>query len=182
MSCTLASDEQDVEVFNPGGIGETLLQYNLPGGVSVPAGKALCVVNSNPTNLAFEVSARGYARRIERRPRGRSSPGRRTARSRNPPTVGIRRNASPSVGTTVSLTRHGRSTRTGASRFKWPPALARSIFSCGGMTVGGAASANRSALPRRRSRAARCRAGRRRSRLLACRRQLSDALFDGFDA
>jgi len=60
-SCTLASDERDIEVFNPGAIGETLLQYNLPGGVPVPAGKALCLINGDTTNLAFEVSARGYA-------------------------------------------------------------------------------------------------------------------------
>jgi len=60
-TCSSSSIDRIVEYFNPGGIGETLLQYDLPGGLSIPAGKALCVENLDPTNLNFEVAARGYA-------------------------------------------------------------------------------------------------------------------------
>ena len=49
-----------IEQFNPPGIGETTLPYDLPG-VALPAGTALCVRNSDPANLNFFVSARGYA-------------------------------------------------------------------------------------------------------------------------
>jgi hypothetical protein len=60
-SCSTSSTDRAVEFFNPSGIGETQLQYDMPGGLSVPAGKALCVINSDLTNLGFALSARGYA-------------------------------------------------------------------------------------------------------------------------
>jgi hypothetical protein len=60
-SCSASSIDRNIEFFNPSGIGETQLQYDLPGGLSVPAGKALCVINGDPANLSFAVSARGYA-------------------------------------------------------------------------------------------------------------------------
>jgi hypothetical protein len=59
-SCTIGSLNRVVEYFNPGGIGETQLQYDMPGGLSVPAGTALCMFNDDTTNLGFYVSARGY--------------------------------------------------------------------------------------------------------------------------
>ncbi len=60
-SCSTATIDRAIEIFNPGGIGETQLQYDMPGGLSIPAGKALCVVNNDSNNQAFTVSARGYA-------------------------------------------------------------------------------------------------------------------------
>ncbi len=60
-SCNLGTFDRIVEYFNPSGIGETQLQYDLPGGLSIPAGKGLCVQNSDTSNLGFEVSAHGYA-------------------------------------------------------------------------------------------------------------------------
>ncbi len=60
-SCSFSSIDRNVEFFNPDGIGETQLQYDMPGGLSIPAGKALCVINSDTTNLSFLVSAHGYA-------------------------------------------------------------------------------------------------------------------------
>jgi len=55
------ANERRIEDFTPAGLGETNLQYDLPGGLAVPAGKALCLQNFDPTNVRFEVSARGYA-------------------------------------------------------------------------------------------------------------------------
>jgi hypothetical protein len=60
-SCAVSSIDRRIEFLNPAGIGETQLQYDLPGGLAVPAGKALCVFNSDPANLGAQVSARGYA-------------------------------------------------------------------------------------------------------------------------
>ncbi len=60
-SCSALSLDRVVELFNPAGIGETQLQYDMPGGLSIPAGKALCVIDNDPAHLTFEVSARGYA-------------------------------------------------------------------------------------------------------------------------
>jgi hypothetical protein len=60
-TCSIASGDRTIEYFNPGGVGETVLPYDVPGGLPVPAGTALCVFNADTTNLAFEVSAWGYA-------------------------------------------------------------------------------------------------------------------------
>jgi hypothetical protein len=60
-TCSIPSGDRTIEFFNPGGVGETILPYELPGGLPVPAGKALCVFNADTTNLAFTVSAWGYA-------------------------------------------------------------------------------------------------------------------------
>jgi hypothetical protein len=43
---------------NPGGIGATALPYD--PGVVIPVGRALCVINGNPSNTSVEVYAAGY--------------------------------------------------------------------------------------------------------------------------
>jgi hypothetical protein len=60
-TCNYATLDRVIEVFTPAGIGETVLPYDMPGGLPVPAGKALCVRNTDPSNLAFDVGAYGYA-------------------------------------------------------------------------------------------------------------------------
>jgi hypothetical protein len=59
-TCTLGSEDRLIEVFTPAVVGETALSYDMPGGLPVPAGDAMCVYNSDPTNLAFYVMAYGY--------------------------------------------------------------------------------------------------------------------------
>ncbi len=60
-TCTSASLDRINEVVFPSGTSVTNLQYDLPGGLAVPAGKALCAYNVNTNSLGVEVSARGYA-------------------------------------------------------------------------------------------------------------------------
>lgn len=60
-SCTTGSLDRTVDAFTPAGIGETVLPYDMPGGLAIPAGKALCALNTDTTNVGFFVSARGYA-------------------------------------------------------------------------------------------------------------------------
>jgi hypothetical protein len=50
-----------LEMVNPGGVGITQLQYDLPGGMTIPAGKALCARISSPSSLLVEATAWGYS-------------------------------------------------------------------------------------------------------------------------
>lgn len=58
-TCNASSLDRDIEVINPAGIGETVLPYDLPGGLPVAAGRALCV--SKGGNVFSQASAWGYA-------------------------------------------------------------------------------------------------------------------------
>jgi hypothetical protein len=60
-SCSFASIETTMERVSPGGIGVTDLQYPVPGGMVVSAGKALCLDNGNPAVLDAYVTAWGYS-------------------------------------------------------------------------------------------------------------------------
>jgi hypothetical protein len=60
-SCSSASIDIEMEEVNPPGIGMTDLQYDIPGGMTIPAGKALCVWSADPAHLRAAVTAWGYA-------------------------------------------------------------------------------------------------------------------------
>jgi hypothetical protein len=60
-TCHLATLDLLMDRVNPGVVGVTLLQYDLPGGLTIPAGKALCALNSDPTHVGAEVTAWGYS-------------------------------------------------------------------------------------------------------------------------
>jgi len=60
-TCSVASLDLFMEAVNPPGVGVTDLQYDLPGGMTIPAGKALCMFGSNPGSLAADVTAWGYS-------------------------------------------------------------------------------------------------------------------------
>jgi hypothetical protein len=60
-TCSLASQDRNIDDFFPSGIGETVLPFDMPGGLPLQAGKAIGLHNFDPNNLTFGVSAYGYA-------------------------------------------------------------------------------------------------------------------------
>jgi hypothetical protein len=60
-TCSTASLDLVMEIVDPPGVGVTDLQYDLPGGMTIPAGKALCVGGSAPGSLSADVTAWGYS-------------------------------------------------------------------------------------------------------------------------
>jgi hypothetical protein len=80
-TCSFASLDQFLDLVNPGGIGSTQLQYDLPGGMPIPAGKALCMQDSSPTNLGAQVTAWGYSVPSTAVPATAPAPGSATGRA-----------------------------------------------------------------------------------------------------
>jgi hypothetical protein len=59
-TCSVASIDTRMEFVTPSGLGMTDVQYGVPGGMTIPTGKALCIQNSDP-NLQVLMTAWGYA-------------------------------------------------------------------------------------------------------------------------
>jgi hypothetical protein len=59
-TCKSNTLELAMEEVNPASVGVTDLRYDLPGGMAIPSGKALCLVNNDSPNLAAAVTAWGY--------------------------------------------------------------------------------------------------------------------------
>jgi hypothetical protein len=60
-TCNVSSIVSLLEEVNPSGLGVTDLRYDMPGGMTIPAGNALCGKDSDPTNLRAVATAWGYA-------------------------------------------------------------------------------------------------------------------------
>lgn len=58
-TCKVATYDQFEEFVNPGAIGEIVLPFE--PGLPIQAGKALCVRNNGPGDIAAAVSAYGYS-------------------------------------------------------------------------------------------------------------------------
>jgi hypothetical protein len=60
-TCSNSSLDLAMEIVNPGVVGVIDLQYDLPGGMPIPAGKALCADNASPASIGAQVTAWGYS-------------------------------------------------------------------------------------------------------------------------
>jgi hypothetical protein len=60
-TCSTPSLDLTMEAVTPPGLGMTDLQYDLPGGMPIPAGTALCMANGNTGTTTFAVTAWGYS-------------------------------------------------------------------------------------------------------------------------
>jgi hypothetical protein len=60
-TCNQSSFDLVMENVYPAGTGLTDLEYPMPGGMTIPAGKALCIYDNDPAHMAAYVTAWGYS-------------------------------------------------------------------------------------------------------------------------